>query len=180
MSLIANACPHARIIEPIAQGRSGIPTVAWRKMFGKHKLIISIPKALAGTLNFAFTQGSKNYAEVGYIKQDGDLVIANVTNRPDCKVRWTVQNRSGTMVTTLTADWIPMDTPDQRAAACEFRSAEVGGTPLLWITLPDWAAPERADFLAARARGVEAAEAARARASAPQTPPFTMLNKKVA
>ncbi len=176
MSVFKTTHPNARPLEPAIKGRSGIPTVAWRKLFGSKRLILSIPKTLAAEMRFHFTPGTKNYAECAYISAEGKLLVANVTERTDSTNRWTVQNRQSTMTLTMKPDWIPQDVPDCRARGCVFVLKSYQTGLVLEVALPDWAAPERVKLHAARDRGAAAAE----QASNKMHGAFSMLNQKVA
>lgn len=150
--------PTATIMSPQVVGRSGVPTVAWRELFGRMKLIVSVPKVLAVEIGFDMVPGKKSYAEAGFLEQTGELVIVNITHHPETTARWTVQNRQGTFVISLTAPWLegtPLE--PQKATGCQAEVRHFSKTASLVMVLPDWAAPQRAGYEAAKRRGVLAA-----------------------
>lgn len=178
MSVFKTTYPNARPLTPAIKGRSGIPTVAWRKLFGSQRLIVSMPKTLAAEMGFNFSAGARNYAECAYLSAEGKLLIANVTGRTDSTDRWTVQNRQSTMTLTMKLDWVPAGTPDHRAQGCVFTVKLFQAGSVLELDLPDWAAPERVKLQAARDRGAAAADLAIKKTQ--HVPGFSMLSQKVA
>ena len=167
-STLKTLFPGATLMSPQVVGRSGVPTVAWRSLFGRMKLIVSVPKVLAVELGFDMVPKKKSYAEAGYLEQTGELVIVNITQHPETTDRWTVQNRQGTFVISLTAPWIEGKLLEsQKATGCQAETRHFSKTAALVMTLPDWAAPKRMGFQEAQHRGALAAADARARIPMP-------------
>lgn len=164
--VLASLLPEMKRVTPKVGGKGTPVSIAHRLLSRRWCMVISISKATGAELGFHPTE--KNVVEVSRDDRSGQMAVVlrpDHATAPDREWLWTMQNRQGTHVLTLsqpglgekshTAERAPFQIVSMPATVANCAPA------YLLITLPDWAAPMRVGM----ARAAAAAEVARSKAA---------------
>jgi hypothetical protein len=171
VSLLRNLRPGIELQVPGVRDRDQHMSVSWRKAGRGWVLSVGFAKTIAVAMGFILESKARNICEVGYDERTGELVIVNGAKAPDKSLCFRLANRRGSLVLSMSPRWLKGYEVTHAAERCAHRVVLDGPIPMLTVTLPDWAAPKRAGFTAAKNRATDAADAARAKMADPNARP---------